>query len=139
MELKSDVLIKDWSTQTEVVVETETQRILRDALRRLGPNGENWYKGRYCTATEDKFCTIGAIAFARHGRASGTIKVGGSSRTIHGETEEWLVSIGNPIGRAAQQLANTGTIAFNDAHATTFSGIRALFEKAITLAGEQAA
>lgn len=107
------------------VVENETQRILRAALRRLGPNGEFWFQGN--CSHGDNVCAVTALGIA-----------------ITGEVKCGRDSLGYCAGRESPFYYYLATAAggfvpnLNDAPTTTFADIRAMFEKAIQLAGEAA-
>ncbi len=102
----------------------ETQTILMDALRRLGPNGEYWLCGTENPATgvnytyAGKSCAIGVMA-----EASGV--------PFEIAAINWCDE--GPLLLAAQQLGRICPIFLND-HAESFAEVRAMFEKAIQLA-----
>lgn len=95
----------------------ETQRILIKARELLGPNGENWGKGQFCTKTDsgDAYCAWGSLLYC-------------------GNKDEEL---GLKAYRAlADALGGDYIPSFNDNPDTTFTDISNLFDRAIQLAGE---
>ncbi len=99
----------------------ETQRVLAEALKRLGPNGENWHQGSYCNGAGDRLCALGAVRAAQ-----GLPADEDSVSEIHKAPYNFL-------GQAASALGGPGTAwMFNDS-AESFSEVRAMFEKAIEL------
>jgi hypothetical protein len=101
--------------------------VLRLALEKLGPNGENWIKGALYTAADGfvdcdvteaaNFCSLGAIE-----AASGTTDIRKAEKYLSSAIHGW------------SWVDN-----WNDAEERTFPEVKAAFEKAISLAKEDEA
>lgn len=118
MKTESFTIVED----KQSVPENETQRILRLALERLGPNGENW--GYYNSDPNNgkKVCVLGALD------AVATFK----------QRNQIVLDIINPIigpQATVPGCENVWPMLWNDQQ--SFSDIRNMFERAITLAGQQ--
>lgn len=103
--------------------ENETQRVLRKALELLGPNGERWHQGSCHTDGCEQMCAGWAV------RAVLGVDWRETNRMA------WVAHESHPsllaLDRACPQYGSY--ITFND-KAASFSEVRAMFERAITLA-----
>lgn len=101
----------------ESPAENETQKVLRMALELLGPNGENWAKGRGydCdTLPEGSYCAL--TAMNADGRYSPAFC---SARDL------------------LERILGEQVYVWNDRPERTFLEVRAMFERAIELAATQ--
>jgi hypothetical protein len=112
-----------------------TQENLKKALELLGPNGENWIKGAMRTWIEEdvpSFCSLGAVIEAHNGwefktavqllSIPGVVELGQACKLM--ATSEWV--------EPSNQI-----VEFNDSKLTMFRDIKAVFERAIEIAGEK--
>lgn len=123
MRMPSPSEIKPLIVETPVPM-NETQRVLKEALRLLGPNGENWQKndrgdgaGPYCALG-----AIGAVAL-RHTRFD-------SWMCHHPAVQALYVA----AERTLPERSGGAAVAHVNNEAASFSEVRAMFELAITLA-----
>ena len=111
-EIKEIEVVVGRVSAPEVVapVENETQRILRNALKRFGPNGQRWTGrgGHICATTAIEESHSGTGPFPRD-----ALEVLAAARGVSYYTQIW---------------------AWNDAPERKFSDIQALYAKAIDLA-----
>lgn len=112
----------DRQLETLVPQENETQRILRDALRRLGPNGENWGHFNSDPYNGERVCVIGAL----------------DAVATYWQRERIVSNFINPIigpQTETPHCERAWPMFWND-RVESFADIRAMFERAITLAGQ---
>lgn len=110
-------LDKALDLQTVVEVENDTQRILREALMRLGPNGEHWCQVAFIR-DDGAFCAIGSLIHA--------MSHGGISNAQYTTAKDYLA-------RASEAFGHPHPMYLNDS-AHSFSEVRSMFELAISLA-----
>lgn len=104
--------------------ENETQRVLRSALERLGPNGEFWGQGSAFGRDKDKHCVISAL----HGE-----RLSCYSAVEASPEGKALIAAGGFLSTGNYRSID-GVWMFNDNPTRTFPEIRALYHRAITLA-----
>lgn len=125
--MKTEIHVLPDETRVSIPVENEVVRVLRDALRRLGPNGENWWQGGPYPAPDHPRCDTASCA------GWAVMELCGARR--HGS--EWRDNLSPALGlldQAARQLSDkAGYISLND-DAASFSEVRAMFELAIDMA-----
>lgn len=92
--------------------------LLANALVLLGPNGENWCKGRFNNETDDKFCMLGALGKAGHGHVVPATHLEFTAATL----------ISTYVGPVP---------IFNDRSTTTFKDVKNVMCKAIKAALDQ--
>lgn len=115
----------------------KTSEILVSALERLGPNGENWIKGKLSNnnvSQGSKFCMLGALvkdAYV-HGelRDSPFIPLSFYQRVLIPFRR--LMPPSNSVHFGSENIAQ-----FNDAPETTFQDVKNMFCAAIKVALDQ--
>lgn len=105
---------------SEFIKETEdnpVQAVLRAALERLGPNGENWGQGGCCTRPTGTHCILAAINGERVP----------SYDSIEGS------AAGRALIRAVGGYSIYDVYLYNDTIATSFADIQGVILRAISL------
>lgn len=117
--------------ETSVPVGNETQRVLREALMRLGPNGEKWCRN-WLVDGDGNSCARGAL----HVAISGNAEIRTYEHPAYLSLKKVAYSLRPDLGFSDNPLngGTQNTVGLFNRAAKDFSEVRAMFLKAIELA-----